>query len=220
MDGLSFFQANAWKKIVFTPQDTHLEQARARLLCEEALHNIQIASIEVDFPYTTLIPSHMLTNQEALSVYTFHFPETETTPLVVCTQPIPAFNITLLFGIPLALYTLSTQLFEQVQWKHCLISHLDTCLRQSKQNGNTQACILAHKEHMHIAITNNGSLMFSNYFPIAHQQDYVFFTAKVFEQYQLSQQQTPTFIVGNKEAYNTLVKHLAKCQYTEEDAHC
>lgn len=220
MDGLSFFWANAWKQIDFTPNDVQLEQAKARLLCEQALQNLQIANLEVNYPYVTLVPSQLLSKQDALSAFQFHFPAANSTPLIVASQEIPAFNITLLFGIPKVHYQLVTQLFDKVQWQHRLTYHLAECLKRSKQKGETQAWIWAEQTHLHICIASNGSLLFANYFPYTNQQDVLYYTAKVFEQHHLSQQQTPTYVVGNQKVYQLLVNHLAQCQHTEEHAHC
>ncbi len=219
-DGLSFFWADAWKRIDFLPNDHHLQQALARLLCEEALQDITCANIEVDFPYTTLIPSQMISQQDALSLYKFHFPEADTANLVVCWQEIPAFGITLLFGIPKAHYQLAKKLFTHTRWHHHLQEHIDHCLKFTKQKGETQAWIWANSTHVHLTIANNGRLLFANYFAYTTQQDILYYTAKVFEQYQLSQQHTPTYIMGSKEAHETLVNHLALCHYTNDYAHC
>lgn len=220
MDGLSFFQAGAWKRIKFSANDLSLQQALARLLCENALQDITCANITVDFPFTTLIPSQLLNKQDALSLYKFHFPETDTTQLVVCSQEIPAFNITLLFGIPRTHYLLANKLFQQIQWHHHLHEHISNCLKFTKQKGETQAWIWADALHVHITVANNGLLLFANYFPISSQHDILYYTAKVFEQYQLSQQHTPTYVMGSETAHQTLVNHLALCHYTNNYAHC
>jgi hypothetical protein len=220
MDGLSFFHANTWKRIDFSANDLQLNQALARLLCEEALQDSVCAYIEAYLPYTALIPSQLLNKQDALSLFKFHFPETDSNQMVVCWQEIPTFNLTLLFGIPQAHYQLACQLFQQIQWNHHLYQHLSHCLKITKQKGETQAWIWADSIHIHIAIANNGALLFSNYFPVSNQQDILYYTAKVFEQYQLSQQHTPCYIMGNKTTYNTLVNHLAQCQYINDYAHC
>ncbi len=220
MDGLSFFQAKAWKRIDFSAKDLQLNQALARLFCEEALQDVTCANIEVDFPFTTLIPSQLLNKQDALSVYKFHFPETDSTQLVVCSQEIPGFNITLLFGIPRTHYLLANKLFQQVQWHHHLYNHISNCLKFTKQKGETQAWIWANSSHVHITVANNGSLLFANYFPISCQHDILYYTAKVFEQHQLSQQHTPTYVMESELAYQILVNHLALCHYTNNYAHC
>lgn len=220
MDGLSFFQANAWKHTRFVPNDLQLEQALARLLCEPALQDLHLANIEVDYPYTTLVPSQLLSNQDALSVFTFHFPETNTDKLVVCAQEIAGFNITLLFGIPQLHYRLANQLFSHIKWSHMLLPCIQQCLKSTKQKGETQAWIQAKDSYANIAVANNGNLLFSNYFPIQHPNDLLYYTAKVFEQYQLSQQHTPTYFIGNQETHQLLVKHLALCQQIEDYAHC
>lgn len=219
MDGLSFFWADAWIRIPFTPNDLQLETALAQLMCEKGLQDATLANIEVDYPQTTLIPSSMLSNQDALSVFKFHFPETDTEKLVVCQETIPAFNITLLFSIPLIHYRLANKLFNNIQWHHQLCQHISQCLKTTKQKGNTQVWILETHTHANITVANNGNLLFSNYFPITHQQDLLYYTAKVFEQYNLSQQATPTHLMGSRATHQLLTQYLASCQYTEHYAH-
>lgn len=212
MDGLSFFQAGAWNTIAFSAHDKQLEQALARCLCQKELCDTPPGTpILVQTPYTTVVPYGLLNNSHAVETFQFLFPEANSHDFVVFSQPIQAFQLTLLFAVTTAQYKLINTLFSPVKWEHSAAHAIENGLRQSRQKGETLVWLTAYNNHIHVLVANNGQLAFANHFPINSPTDVVYYCANVYEQFGLSQQQTPLYIVDDSTHYNTLKKYITNC---------
>lgn len=228
MDGLSFFQADAWKRIDFAPTKTpgtasnlRMEQAFAHYLCTpHAAQNCNPTHILLENPYTIVVPYGLFAKEEALQAFRFHFPEADATQFVVMWQNIPTFHMSLVFAVPLPVYHLAQQVFTQVKWQHYLAGNLEHCLKESKQQGGKQVWITVHQSFVHIALTQNGNLLFTNHFDTTHLHDILYYCATVYEQFDLSQQETPAYVLNSQEAFNTLQPHLTHCYFKEPYAYC
>lgn len=215
MDGLSFFQAGAWNNIAFSAHDKQLEQATARCMCQKELwENATNTQIWVQNQYTTVVPYGLFNNENALKAFKLHFPEANHTDFVVFWQHIQAFQLTLLFAVPAAQYKLINRLFGATKWEHHAAQTIEHSLRQSRIKGEKQVWVTAYNQHMHLVVANNGQLAFSNHFPINSQTDAVYFCANVYEQFALSQQQTPLYIANDPTLHNTLKKYITHCYLT------
>lgn len=221
MDGLSFFQADAWKRIDTPMGKPNLERELAKFLCHphSAANNDACTSILAEYPYTILLPQGFMNQEEALQAFRFHFPEANATQFVVMWQDLPTFPLTLVFAIPAHTYHLVQQSFTTVTWSHYLITHLEHCLKVSKQQGQKQVWIAAFEHFIHIALVQNGHLLFANHFSISSTIDVVYFCAQVYNQYDLSQQETPAYVLNDQEAFNSLQKHLTYCYFQPLYAH-
>jgi hypothetical protein len=221
MDGLSFFQADAWKRIDTPLGKPNLEHCLAQYLCHP--HSTAAAesytSVIAEFPYTTLLPQGFMSKEDALKAFRFHFPEADASQYVVMWQDIETFPLTLLFAIPRATYQLVEQAFSTVKWTHYLSLHLDHLLKTSKQKGEKQVWVTPLGSFVHIAVAERGNLLLSNHFNIHSTSDVLYFTAQVYNQFDLIQQQTPAYVVENQDAFNSLQKHLTHCYFQPLYAH-
>ncbi len=221
MDGLSFFQDDSWKRIDFTTNDTQLKHALATCLCHPffAENTESTLQVHVNLPYTTLIPSHLLSKQESLDVVRFLFPETESNKdYVVFNQPLQSFDITLLFALPIAYYNLIKQIADQIHWTHETAEQLEHSLKLSKKNGQQHVWMVANNTHIHLSVAKNGELLFANHFQVCSQEDILYYCAQTYEQHGLSQQDTPLYIEGNPSLQTLLQKYIVNCHIADHHA--
>ena len=219
-DGLSLYLNGTSKEFPFIKKDSSFQHTMAILLCDADFAKMAQSpfSILLESPLSVVVPRQIFKEKEEQELFKFQFPEWDAHQMILLSEEIPSFDLCHLFAIPSTLYQFFHQTYPLGQWHHPHTETLVQALQASKEKAEKQVWIHSFKRFFSLTLVENGKLLFSNHYKCGTANDILYYVANLFEQFELSQQDTPLYGICDPNEWEVISRHILNSYFVEPHA--
>ncbi len=215
--GLSFCINGKHKRFVFDNDDCVFNRCLSICITEPLLQNIDdTVHIIIDSHISTLVPASILSaGSLAEDFLKFNFANIDDS-YSVFTDKVKGSDIVNVFACKGNAVLKFKDIFSSVVFHHISTLYIEQTIKASKLNSTKLLWAYAQYNTLYLFLADNGKLILNNSFQVLSGTDILYYCARVFEEFNLSQKHSPLYLSGSNSAFELLSKHIAKTQYISE----